>query len=782
MRDFLARVLPAGGEYCLLALAPGIKPREINGIGSLDALVDAVSRLSTRPVNLYYATGGFKGHRSKATCIAKRALYLDLDSKDFGSKEAARAELARFVQAVGIPAPAILVDSGRGIHAYWPFNRDLDPEAWTALAGELKGRCQAAGFQADPTVTADAARVLRVPGTLNHKDSTPLPCCVLMDTGEVFDPVALFKQLRTDGPSLPQRAVALAGHVNDALGGGLEYEKPDAATVEGMLSYVGGGGDYERWFEIIRGIHNWSDGSEQGFELVDAWSKSQPKYGGPGPVREKWESCGRYQGRPTTIATIIKYAKEGGWQAPAPATNEPEIDPLVDLSAPGYVGGILQPRALDERKRDAEARGRKRLTEPEAIELLVKEWIFVFDQGKYFSTSKRNVYPHSTINEHYHSRMPQTNGRPTTATSLLANSMYTLQVDSLGFHPGAGPTYTENHRTFANCHTPVSPEIQPTPNELRLVIDFLDYLFPREEDQAFKKYYTQFLGHITQRPGVKIATALLLVGTFGVGKNIAALEIPRRLVGEQNTQMVSNKVLRSSFNDQIGRAHLLYFDEVHCNGHWDASDQANGLKSVVSDTTLEVHPKGLAAYNIPNRLVVTASSNYYDAMFLQRLDRRWGVCEIAPNRGYSRDQARRYYDLIWKFLGSPRASGVLRWIFGRVDLTGFNPQNAPPITTAKLRMTELSDSAEANIIRDAFRNSDKPFDKDLFVLEDIRGMLNAEMGKTYSTHKVANITRDAIGAQELGRINHHNRLVRVWCCRRFEIWKGKTTAEWSREL
>ncbi len=760
-----------------------MRPREINGIESLDALATAASRLSAHPVNLYYGTGCFEGGRSRANCRAKRALYLDLDSKDFGTKDAARGALKRFTQAIGIPEPAILVDSGRGIHAYWPLDRDLEPGPWSVLAGELKKRCQSAGFAADPTVTADVARVLRIPGTLNHKEAVPLPCIVIEDSGEIFDPTVLLSRLQIEPTALAQITAPVPANVNDALGAGLECDKPDAATVEGMLAYVQGGGDYERWFEIIRALHNWSDGSEEGFELADQWSQAQPKYSGSTPVRDKWDSCGRYSGRPTTIATIIKYAKEGGWCAPAPATNEPTsdplLDPLLDLKAPGYIGTILQPRALDERKRDAEARGRKRLTEPEAIELLVKEWIFVFDQGKYFSVSKRNVYPHATINEHYASRMPQTNGRPASACSLLAASMYTLQVDSLGFHPGEGATYTENHRTFANCHTPVSPEIKPTHNELRLMVDFLDYLFPRPDDAPFKQYYTQFLGHVTQHPGTKIATALLLVGSFGVGKNIAALEIPRRIVGEANAQMVSNKVLRSSFNDQIGRAHLLYFDEVHCNGHWDASDQANGLKSVVSDTTLEVHPKGLAAYNIPNRLVVTASSNYYDAMFLQRLDRRWGVCEIAPNRGYNREQSRQYFDLVWRFLKSPRSPGVLRWIFNRVDLKNFNPQNAPPITSAKMRMTELSDSAETNIIREAFINNDKPFDSDLFLIEDVRGLLGAEMGKTYSTHKTAQIVQDAIGAQELGRTVVRSRRARIWCCRRFEHWRGRPATEWS---
>lgn len=59
--------------------------------------------------------------------------------------------------------PSIIVDSGHGIHAYWLL-RDAAPVADASLA--MKGIAKDIGGDH----THDPARILRVPGTFNHKD------------------------------------------------------------------------------------------------------------------------------------------------------------------------------------------------------------------------------------------------------------------------------------------------------------------------------------------------------------------------------------------------------------------------------------------------------------------------------------------------------------------------------------------------------------------------------------------------------------------------------------
>src|SRR6185312_9136845 len=193
MRDFLRRVLPAGGDYVVVAIRPGGKAFEIRGLPTLGAATATIRKLSTQPLNVYIAVGTYDNRRQAPK--AKRALFLDLDPKDLGSKRNAAKELGLFCRATGLPMPAILVDSGSGLHAYWPFDSDLGVGAWRALAGQLKAKCIELGLKADHACTADAARILRVPTTLNHKTSPALPCNVIHDSGAVFAPADLLKCL-----------------------------------------------------------------------------------------------------------------------------------------------------------------------------------------------------------------------------------------------------------------------------------------------------------------------------------------------------------------------------------------------------------------------------------------------------------------------------------------------------------------------------------------------------------------------------------------------------------
>jgi hypothetical protein len=67
------------------------------------------------------------------------------------------------------PAPSIVIASGSGTncHAYWPLREPLDRDDL-----EHANRRLAHALGADPA-SADAARILRVPGTLSHKHQPP---------------------------------------------------------------------------------------------------------------------------------------------------------------------------------------------------------------------------------------------------------------------------------------------------------------------------------------------------------------------------------------------------------------------------------------------------------------------------------------------------------------------------------------------------------------------------------------------------------------------------------
>lgn len=132
--------------------------------------------------------------RVRSNVDALKALWFDIDFKGKDGKppiypdvKTAAVAMKVFAQATGIPTPSLWVDSGNGVHLYWPIDQPVPLERWQKLADALKTAAQEHKVDIDPTCTADACRVLRPPGTSNWKDpANPKPVKILHSSGKVF--------------------------------------------------------------------------------------------------------------------------------------------------------------------------------------------------------------------------------------------------------------------------------------------------------------------------------------------------------------------------------------------------------------------------------------------------------------------------------------------------------------------------------------------------------------------------------------------------------------------
>jgi hypothetical protein len=104
-----------------------------------------------------------------------KAIWIDIDIKDTGYTSVNEAWVAfrAFQKKVGLPDPSAVVNSGGGLHIYWISHVPLSPADWRPYAEGLKQLLLAEDVKCDYGVTSDSVRLLRVPGTLNHKYSPP---------------------------------------------------------------------------------------------------------------------------------------------------------------------------------------------------------------------------------------------------------------------------------------------------------------------------------------------------------------------------------------------------------------------------------------------------------------------------------------------------------------------------------------------------------------------------------------------------------------------------------
>jgi hypothetical protein len=179
---FLSRALGTEGFYCVFASRSKDGRRVQKFYSSIDALIHAGQNFDAEGFDVYFALSTFTEDTSRKVNNAAfmRSFFLDLDCgplKDFPSQVDAISALQQFCRAAKLPRP-MMINSGRGVHVYWTLTEQVPVTAWVQAAERLKQLCVAHKFPADPAVTADIARVLRVPDTHNYKAEPPLPVAI----------------------------------------------------------------------------------------------------------------------------------------------------------------------------------------------------------------------------------------------------------------------------------------------------------------------------------------------------------------------------------------------------------------------------------------------------------------------------------------------------------------------------------------------------------------------------------------------------------------------------
>jgi hypothetical protein len=175
--EFYKKALPSQGVYCVATIDTSADKRvKHKFVESIDEIEPLIETYNNKKLNVFVAPNSFSAYSRKADeAIFARSFFVDLDvgeNKDYQSKQEALDALDKFLSETWVPQPTI-VDSGGGIHAYWFFDRDLDITEWKPNAERFKELCLSNGLKIDPVVTADAARILRAPGSFNHKSDPP---------------------------------------------------------------------------------------------------------------------------------------------------------------------------------------------------------------------------------------------------------------------------------------------------------------------------------------------------------------------------------------------------------------------------------------------------------------------------------------------------------------------------------------------------------------------------------------------------------------------------------
>lgn len=208
--QFLQKILPEYGIHYLAVFKEGQGAPAHKAFADLTTMAKAIeSYANSQTLSVYHACASYKAavietevpdpenqgqtkikrqYRVPDNWAKAKSFWVDMDCGEekhaegdgYLTKRDAAEALINFCKDVGIARP-MFIDSGNGVHAYWPLTQEIGPNSWRKVATLLKATLAHAGVIADPSRTADFSSVLRPVGSINRKKGQSKPVVMVRD-------------------------------------------------------------------------------------------------------------------------------------------------------------------------------------------------------------------------------------------------------------------------------------------------------------------------------------------------------------------------------------------------------------------------------------------------------------------------------------------------------------------------------------------------------------------------------------------------------------------------
>jgi hypothetical protein len=190
-------------------------------------------------------------------------------------------------------------------------------------------------------------------------------------------------------------------------------------------------------------------------------------------------------------------------------------------------------------------------------------------------------------------------------------------------------------------------------------------------NEGHAEYLLNWMARAVQEPGTPGEVAVILRGTEGVGKGVFAVQFGQ-LFGPHFLQVSQASHLTGNFNNHLHGCSVLFADEALFAG--DRSHDSV-LKTHITEPTLQIEPKGVDSFVVPNCLHILMSSNESWVVPAGADARRYFVLDVGTE--HKRDFA--YFRAIIDQMKDGGREALLHYLLQR-DLTGFDVRAVPETT------------------------------------------------------------------------------------------------------
>ncbi|MCZ8018846.1 AAA family ATPase [Novosphingobium sp.] len=269
------------------------------------------------------ATFGLGACRAAQNAEYLKSFWLDVDAHGkgpYGTPDEALAGIKTFVADAGLPTPNFVHMTGHGMQAFWVLPSPISKPDWQPVADDLQELAKRMNLGADP-ITADAARILRVPGTYNFRDpDNPVATSLSKVKAGYTDLHAFHAAIKAALSKLPSPATK----PTKTLPAGIPDTPANSALVKAMLSAIDPDCDYDPWRNICWAVA--ASGLSDAETITRDWSATADRWDKV-PFDEVafdrvWDSYDPDREKAVGFGTLVHHARQAGYTGDIPRALE----------------------------------------------------------------------------------------------------------------------------------------------------------------------------------------------------------------------------------------------------------------------------------------------------------------------------------------------------------------------------------------------------------------------------------------------------------------------------
>jgi len=776
IREYINLVYPASDkDYIALVYRSEAKNRIRHTVVPANETERIIHLLETQPegehiyVSVAYHDEDARTRQTRtndtATALNFIALDVDLDNGKHAADNYPETEdkALELLRDSGVPEPSLIIHSGGGLYPVWlldqrfeietPENRDRVSQIWVGFEARVREYFDSKGYRLDKI--SDLARILRVPGTLNIKtDPARLVRLYRPDNGKRFSISELAKYV-------PQTPKAASGQGSKSKGrsalkttlnseiygteipsdGDVKQNKREAdkkrVAASSALAIIEGCAFIEHCVENAENLTEpeWKDAADifahidEGDRYFHLLSSADLRYDET-QTQEKLDRAREYGPKLCETIAGANSACEGCIFRCSGAFRSPVA---LKASEPGLAG--LQRRYVLESK-----------------------------TGLFYDYQTGQLLSWKDFERHYTRDMV----RKLSASTTLQNSAVSVIAKELDYRPGDATKFeVVNDHLFMNTWQPGGVEAKA--GDASLWINHIAYLIPDERE---RHWFTQYLAHLVQHPSRKIRSIPLIKSLPGVGKNIMVTAL-KRMFHENDVRELYGGVLADRWKSDMGNCLLLVLDELQVD---ELKNAYNALKRWATEETGKVERKGIDSYDVRTPRGMLIFSNHDVPIKADEGDRRLFVVRVdaAPRE-------REYYKRLSAEGMSDTVIAAFKAYLLAYDLSDFDPNERPPMTKAKEDLIAASRPIPEQLLIEMRDAGHFPFNKPIYVAEDVATALGDRMKRTITTQSVTPIL-EKLGDKKIhgkptlkrGPLGTRKQ-VHVWVWQNLEFWTETAT-------